>query len=69
MRHGVTMPAAALQFAMAHPIVEAVLNSASSPASVANTLGMAAMPIPAEFWQEMRMTGIISPTSPTPKPR
>ena len=68
-RHGITMPAAALQFAMAHPIVEAVLNSASSPASVANTLAMAAMPIPADFWQEMRMQGIILPTSPTPKPR
>jgi D-threo-aldose 1-dehydrogenase len=68
-RHGITMPAAALQFALAHPIVEAVLNSASSPASVANTLAMAAMPIPEAYWQDMRVHGIISPTSPIPTPR
>ena len=46
-RHGVTLAAAALQFAAAHPVVESVLVGMRSPEEVAANTAAFSQPIPA----------------------
>ena len=65
-RHGVPLPAAALQFASAHPAVVTSVIGTSSPARIHDTARLAAHPIPAAFWQELRAAGLIRPDAPVP---
>ena len=53
-RHGVSLAAAALQYAVQHPTIAAVIPGARSPQEAqANTAAMQE-PIPAAFWDELR---------------
>jgi D-threo-aldose 1-dehydrogenase len=63
-RHGVTLPAAALQFPLLHPAVRAVIPGALSPEHVRQNVGHVAAPIPAALWEEMRDRGLIDPKVP-----
>jgi D-threo-aldose 1-dehydrogenase len=50
---GVPLRAAAIQFALRHPAVVAVLVGARSPEEVDDAVAMAARAIPADFWTEL----------------
>ena len=65
-RHQVELPAAALQFVLAHPAVASVIPGYNSPAQAEGCLNWLRRPIPAEFWQSLRSGGLVSPQAPLP---
>lgn len=67
-RHGVALPAAALQFCLAHPVVASVIPGLANPQQVRETLTYISAEIPAAFWEELRSEGIIAPDAPVPVP-
>jgi D-threo-aldose 1-dehydrogenase len=67
-RHGVPLPAAALQFPLAHPAVATVIPGMRSAAEVAANLAAATVPIPESLWQDLRDQGIIDFRAPIPEP-
>lgn len=65
-RHGVALPAAALQFPAAHPAVSAVLVGARSVHELEQCLAWSKWPIPDEFWVELRERGLLAAAAPLP---
>jgi D-threo-aldose 1-dehydrogenase len=65
-RHGVALPAAALQFPLAHPSVTSVIPGGFTPAHIEANLGHLRAPIPADFWAELRHEGLIRKEAPVP---
>lgn len=65
-RHGVSMKAAGLQFSLANPAVAAVIPGASQPSRIAEDGTAFREKIPADFWQELRTAGLVSPEAPLP---
>ncbi len=65
-RHGVSMKAAGLQFAIANPAVVAVIPGASQPGRIAEDRSAIDESIPEGFWRELRETGIVNPSAPLP---
>lgn len=65
-RHEVALPAAALQFPLAHPAAAAAAVGARDAAEVAADLDHAAAPIPDAFWREIGQRELIDPDAPTP---
>jgi len=65
-RHGVPLVAAALQFALGHPIVASVATGVSSPAEVATNVAMMNFPIAQAFWTELKAQELIRKDSPAP---
>lgn len=65
-RHRVPLPAAALQFAGAHPVVASVLTGARSAAELEQNLELAAVAIPAALWAELRDEGLLRADAPVP---
>lgn len=65
-RHDVPLKAAALQFGLAHPAVAATIPGARSIEELEENLTMAAHPIPADLWRELRAEGLIHPNAPAP---
>lgn len=63
-RHGVPLPAAALQFALGHPAVASVAAGSSSAAEVTRNVEMITHPIPADFWAELKGEGLIRADAP-----
>ncbi|BBH70676.1 oxidoreductase [Actinoplanes sp. OR16] len=59
-RHGVPLRAAAIQFPAEHPAVTCVLVGARTPAEVEDAVRMAAVPIPAVLWSDLRDRGLIA---------
>src|SRR6478609_590144 len=51
--HGIPLGAAALQFALAHPVVCSVLTGPKSPAELDGILAWWNTPIPAGFWRDL----------------
>ncbi len=66
LRHDVRLPAAALQFPLAHPAVVSVIPGARSAAEVRANAAAMGEAIPAAFWAEMKQEGLIHPDSPVP---
>lgn len=65
--HSVSLPAAALQFPLAHPSVVSVIPGANSPDQVrANMIDFEA-PIPSELWSALKSAGLIRVDAPTTK--
>lgn len=64
--HGVPLPAAALQFPLAHPQVAAVVPGMGTVAQVDDALTLIRHPIPAAFWSDLRAAGLIRPDAPVP---
>ena len=64
--HGVTLPAAALQFLLAHPIVASVIPGGVRPEEVRQNLASLLAPIPAAFWADLKAKGLIDPQAPVP---
>ena len=65
-RHGISMKAAGLQFALANPAVAAVIPGASRPDRIAEDSAALAETIPADFWRDLRAAGLVNPAAPLP---
>ncbi|MGM9481492.1 aldo/keto reductase [Roseateles sp. NT4] len=65
-RHGISMKAAGLQFALAHPAVGAVIPGASQPGRIAEDRAALMEKVPADFWRELRAAGLVDPMAPLP---
>ncbi|MDH7973902.1 aldo/keto reductase [Sphingomonas sp. AR_OL41] len=64
--HGVDLAAAALQFALAPPIVRAVIPGIGEERQVRETFRHLSARIPAAFWQELKSLGLIAANAPVP---
>lgn len=64
--HGVPLPAAALQFPLAHPAVASVIPGARDPGQLAQVLDWTRARIPAEFWADLKRRDLLHPDAPTP---
>lgn len=64
--HGVPMAAAALQFALAHPVVCSVLTGPKSPAELDGILNWWSASIPASFWTDLAAEKLLTPGTPLP---
>jgi D-threo-aldose 1-dehydrogenase len=65
-RYGVSMKAAGLQFALAHPAVAAVIPGASRPDRIAEDRAALAETVPNDFWRELREAQLVHPDAPLP---
>jgi D-threo-aldose 1-dehydrogenase len=65
-RYGVPLPAAALQFAAAHPAVVSVIPGAQSAAEVDANVALMDVAIPSGLWTELKEAGLVEPAAPTP---
>jgi len=64
--HDVALPAAALQFVLAHPAVVSVIPGAARASELAQNLGHLSRPIPQGFWEDLKRQGLIDAGSPVP---
>jgi D-threo-aldose 1-dehydrogenase len=67
--YNVALPAAALQFVLAHPIVVSVIPGAAKPSEVTQNIVNVDAPIPASFWTDLKARNLIDPDSPVPAGR
>ena len=65
--HNVALPAAALQFLLAHPAVVSVIPGGSAPGEVVQNSASVAAPIPAAFWADLKAQGLIDAAAPVPQ--
>jgi D-threo-aldose 1-dehydrogenase len=65
-RFGVLLPAAALQFAAAHPAVVSVIPGAQSAAEIAANVALVDAAIPPALWDALKAEGLVDPAAPTP---
>lgn len=65
-RHNVPLPAAALQFLLAHPAVASHVPGTRTVQQMNQNLDLVAHPIPVQFWQELKALGLLRPDAPTP---
>jgi D-threo-aldose 1-dehydrogenase len=65
-RHDVPLAAAALQFALGHPVVASVATGMVSPEEVRANVEHLATTIPEDFWLELKHEGLIRADTPTP---
>ncbi len=64
-RHGVPLPAAALQFPLHHPSVASVIPGAFRPEHVTQNLQHFTHAIPGDLWAELKAERLIHPDAPT----
>jgi D-threo-aldose 1-dehydrogenase len=67
--HNVALPAAALQFVLAHPIVVSVIPGAARPSEVRQNVALLDVPIPAAFWADLKAQNLIVADAPVPAGR
>jgi D-threo-aldose 1-dehydrogenase len=65
-RHGVPLPAAALQFPLAHRLVSSVIPGLDSPERVRQTIALYRHKIPPAFWHELVHEKLVRPDAPLP---
>jgi D-threo-aldose 1-dehydrogenase len=64
--HGVPLPAAALHFALAHPVVCSVLTGPKSPSELAGILQWWNAAIPSGFWKDLADKHLLAEGTPLP---
>ncbi|MBN9053752.1 MAG: aldo/keto reductase [Shinella sp. 65-6] len=64
--HGVSLPAAALQFPLAAPVVASVVFGAVKPAEIEANVAHFTSNIPAAFWSDLRAERLVHPDIPLP---
>jgi D-threo-aldose 1-dehydrogenase len=67
VRHGTTLPAAAIAFPLAHPAVVSVCVGARSAAQVERNVALYKQPIAAELWTKLKEEGLLRDDAPVPK--
>ena len=65
-RHGVPLAAAALQFALGHPLIASVATGMVSPEEVAANVANMTRPIPDDLWLELKGEGLLHQNAPCP---
>lgn len=65
-RHKVPLPAAALQFLLAHPAVASHIPGTRNLAQMNQNIELVSFPIPRDFWLELRREGLIRQDAPIP---
>ena len=65
-QYQVSLPAAALQFPLAHERVVSVIPGARNPQELAQILEWTQQTIPNEFWQALKQQGLLAEHIPTP---
>lgn len=63
-RHGVALPAAALQFPLAHPAIASVVTGMRSAREVRDNVANVRVTIPAAFWDELKHERLIAAHAP-----
>jgi D-threo-aldose 1-dehydrogenase len=64
--HNVPLPAAALQFPLAHPVVAAVIPGPRNADEFNENLPLFTMKIPPGLWSDLRAEGLLHPNAPVP---
>lgn len=64
--HDVTLPAAALQFPLAHPAVASVIPGGARPSEVTQNIAAMQAAIPPGFWSDLKTEGLIDTAAPVP---
>jgi D-threo-aldose 1-dehydrogenase len=64
--HKVPLPAAALQFPLAHPAVAAIIPGPRNAAEFRQNLDLLAHPIPAALWSDLKQAKLLHADAPTP---
>ncbi len=64
--HGVPLPAAALQFPLAHPAVASVIPGPRNVRELEENLKLFTMPIPPSLWSDLRNEKLLHPNAPVP---
>jgi D-threo-aldose 1-dehydrogenase len=64
--HKVPLPAAALQFPLAHPAVAAIIPGPRNAAEFRQNLDLLAHPIPSALWSDLKQAKLLHPDAPTP---
>ena len=67
-RHGVSLAAAALHYALGHPAIAGIVAGQRTPEEVDANLAWLAQPIPAGFWDDLVCAGLV-PIAPAPSLR
>ena len=65
-RHGVSLPAAALQFPLAHAAIACVIPGGRTRAEIEANAGLIEEAIPSDFWAEVRDKGLVDAEAPLP---
>ncbi len=65
-RHNTPLPAAAIQFPLAHPAVATVVSGAAKPEEVDQNMQWMSQAIPDELWQELKHEGLLRKDAPIP---
>lgn len=64
--HDVPLPAAAMQFVMAHPAVASLVAGTRTTTQLQRNLDWFAQPIPGDFWAELKARELLRLDAPTP---
>jgi D-threo-aldose 1-dehydrogenase len=64
--HNVPLPAAALQFPLAHPVVAAIIPGPRNAAEFNENLPLFTMKIPPALWSDLRRENLLHPNAPVP---
>lgn len=64
--HGVPLPAAALQFPLAHPAVRSLIPGVGSRRELEQIIAWAEAPIPPALWRDLAAQGLVDPQAPLP---
>ncbi|MBK5933512.1 D-threo-aldose 1-dehydrogenase [Rhodovulum imhoffii] len=65
--HAVALPAAALAFCAAHPLVKSTIPGPRSVEELSQILGWWRTPIPAAFWRDLKTEGLLRQDAPVPE--
>jgi D-threo-aldose 1-dehydrogenase len=65
-RHDTTLPAAAIAFPLAHPVVVSVCLGSRSPEQVERNVALYGRSIPADLWSELKEEGLLRDDAPVP---
>ena len=64
--HDVPLPAAALQFPLAHPVVAAVIPGPRTAAEFEQNVPLFTRPIPSSLWSDLKSAGLLRQDAPVP---
>jgi D-threo-aldose 1-dehydrogenase len=64
--HNVALPAAALQFPLAHPAVVSIIPGAARASEITQNIASLGAAIPEAFWSDLKTQGLIEADAPTP---
>ncbi|WP_245973230.1 aldo/keto reductase [Rhodococcus wratislaviensis] len=66
-QYGISIKAAALQFALAHPATAAVIPGATRPSRITEDIAAVSETVPQRFWEDLREQELIAPNAPLPR--